>query len=141
MIPGFKYVTDKNPHFYQFFKRANLYYNAHPNGPYIYSEWSAIPDNPEMPDKWFHYLALYKPMTTEGTVCHLNIGENTLLKSAIPDDVFVSLFSNEKQYMVISNLSDKPYVAELNDTWFDRVMNARGMTFTVPPRRILFLEK
>lgn len=141
MIPGFPYVTDKNPHFYQFFKRANLYYNAHPNGPYIYSEWSAIPDNPQMPDKWFHYLALYKPMTTEGTVCHLNIGENTLLKNAIPEEVFVSLFSNEKQYLVISNLSDKPYTAELHDTWYDRVMNARAVAFTVPPRRILFLEK
>ena len=80
-------------------------------------------------------------MTTEGTVCHLNIGENTLLKNAIPEEVFVSLFSNEKQYLVISNLSDKPYTAELHDTWYDRVMNARAVAFTVPPRRILFLEK
>lgn len=140
-LPGFDYVTDKNPQFYEFFKRANKFYNAHPNGPYIFSEWSAIPDNPDLPDKWFYYLDLYKPMTEEGTVCHLNVGENTILQSEIPNDVFVSLYSNEKQYLVISNLSDKPYEAVLNDTWHDRVMRSNSNTFTVAPRRILFLVK
>jgi len=140
-IPGFDYETKQNPHFFEFFKRANKYYNAHPNGPYIYSEWSAIPDNPELPDKWFYYLELYKPMTEEGTVCHLNIGENTLLQSNIPENVHVSLYSNEKQYLVISNLSDKPYEAVLNDIWHDRVMRSNSQTFTVAPHRILFLMK
>lgn len=140
-IPGFDYETKNNPQFFEFFKRANKYYKAHPNGPYIFSEWSAIPDNPNLPDKWFYYLELYKPMTEEGTVCHLNIGENTLIQGDIPKDVFVSLFSNEKQYLVVSNLSEKPYEVVLNDTWHDRIMRSNAQTFTVPPRRILFLVK
>lgn len=137
-MPGVEYTQDE---MYQFFKRVGKYYNAHPNGPYVYSEWSAIPDNPNMSDRWFYYLDLYKPMTTEGTVCHLNIGENTLLRSEIPEGVFVSLFSNEKQYIVISNLSDKPYEVVLNDKWHDRVMRSDSNSFTVAPRRILFLVK
>ena len=80
-------------------------------------------------------------MTEEGTVCHLNIGENTLLQSSIPANVHVSLFSNEKQYLVISNLSDKPYEAVLTDTWHDRVMRSNSNTFTVVPHRIIFLVK
>ena len=55
--------------------------------------------------------------------------------------MFVSLFSNEKQYLVISNLTDKPYEAVLNDQWQDRVKRSDSMTFTAEPRRIIFLIK
>ena len=136
--PGVAYTQESR---YWLNKRVGQYYNFHKDGPYVYSEWSSIPSNPLMKDKWFEYLALYKPMTEEDTVCRLNIGENALLKSEIPEDVYVSLFTNERQYLVISNLSDKPYEAVLSRPWFNRVARVLSDRFVVPPHRIIFLKK
>ena len=61
--------------------------------------------------------------------------------SEIPDNVFVTEFVNEERYMVVSNMTDQPYILRLKERWYDRVGEGTFDTFAVPSKRILFLRK
>lgn len=117
------------------------FYLAHPDGPYVYSEWSSLPDDPQEFDRATTYLALYKPMVTECSVVHMDIREAAFLRSEIPENVHVSMFTNEEQYLVVSNLTDAPYTLLLSELWTDRQSGEKSHSFTIPEKRILFLKK
>ena len=51
------------------------------------------------------------------------------------------MFVNEKLYLVLSNLTEKPYELVLKDSWRDRVANVQGHRFSVDPGKIIFLIK
>lgn len=121
--------------------RARQWYLAHPDGPHTYSEWSSIPDDPEEFDRASRYLALYKPMVSEDSIARIQITKASFICSEIPEEVYISMFTNEKQYLVVSNTTDKPYTLELSDMWKDRETQKQGKSFTVPSERILFLKK
>lgn len=120
---------------------AREWYLAHPNGPYVYSEWSAIPDDPMIYEKAKKYLALYKPMVAEDSVVRVEITETSMITSPILEDIIVSLYTNEEQYMVVSNISNKDYTLTLSDEWEDRETGKSGREFIVPSRRMIFLKQ
>jgi hypothetical protein len=126
---------------YHFWKKLGEYVKAHPKGPYCHGEFSSIPDDPEDLDRYGRYLLLYLPMVSDNSVVHMEIRDTSLIVNPIRDDVIVSLFTNEKQYMVISNLGDEPYNIILTHKWRDRQKGERGCNFTVRPKNIIFLEK
>lgn len=113
---------------------------AHP-GEYTYSEWSSIPDDPTEFDRSSRYLALYKPMVTEGSMARIEVRECDFITSQIPEKVYISLFTNEEQYMVASNLTGEPYTLTLAENWEDRETGAVGTSFQVPVGKIIFLRK
>lgn len=113
---------------------------AHPDEP-TYSEWSSIPDDVEEFDRSSRYLALYKPMVTEGSVVRMEVRECGFIQSEIPKEVYISLFTNEEQYMVISNLGSRPYEIVLSEQWQDRENGSVGSCFTVSVNKIIFLRK
>ena len=122
-------------------KKLYDYYNANPEGPYAYTEWSSIPDNPKMKETWFKYLDLYKPMVEEGSVCHIDITETPLVKSKYDKNIIVSLFTNEELYMVVSNLSKEPYELNLSQVWTNRETGETKDTYIIEPNRMVFLKK
>lgn len=122
-----------------FDERAAKHYAAHPNEP-TFSEWSNIPDEADELDRATKYLKLYKPMVEEGSVARVEIREAEFIKSPIPEKVYISLFSNEEQYLVITNLTEKPYELVLDGTWINRETNDEGKIFTVPHGKLLFLR-
>lgn len=133
-------VTEKS--LYHFWKRAGEFAKAHPNGPYTHGEFSAIPDPEDLVDRYGGFVKLYKPMITDDTVAHVELHETTLLcNSTVPDDIIATLFTNEKQYLVFTNIGKTPWAAELCDEWTDRVSGVRSKIFTVPPEQIIFLVK
>lgn len=113
---------------------------AHP-GEYTYSEWSSIPDDPAEFDRSSHHLALYKPMVTEGSVVRLEVRDCAFVTSPVPEKVYLSVFTNEEQYMVASNLTDAVYELTLAEDWIDRETGIKGRVFRVPVGRILYLQK
>ena len=115
------------------------YYQSHPDGPYTYSEWSSIPDDPMEYRRSADYLKLYKPMVTDGSVLRMEIRESDLVKSPIPEDVYISMFTNEEQYLVVGNVSGEPYTLALDGRWKDRQSGKTGREFTVENNRLLFL--
>ena len=113
----------------------------HPNGPYVYSLWSAIPDDVTEYSRWCRYLALYKPMVTQNSVAYIELRECGEILSPIHENIFASMFVNEEKYLVVSNLSDKDYTLDLRDEWSDRVSGKNGKAFLIKQRDILFLIK
>ena len=117
------------------------YMKAHPDGPYVYSLWSAIPDDVTETDRWAKYLALYRPMVEEDSLVYVDIRDCDDIASELPEKVYASMFVNEEKYLVISNLSDTDYTVRTNGNWTDRESGITGESFTVKPGKILFLIK
>lgn len=113
---------------------------AHPDEP-TYSEWSSVPDDIHEFDRSSRYLALYKPMVAEGSVVRVNVRNCGFIKSDVPQEVYTSLFTNEEQYMVVSNLGTASYELVLNDAWQNRETGVCGRQFTIHPDKIIFLKK
>lgn len=133
-LEGLTFYRDPPAH-----DRVREYYLAHPDGPYTYSEWSSIPDDPDEYARSSSYLKLYKPMVTEGSVLRMEIRESSLITSPIPEDVYISMFTNEEQYLVAANVTGKPYTLTLTGNWKDRQTGKVGKEFTVENNRLLFL--
>ena len=112
-----------------------------PEGPYVYSLWSAIPDDVEEYPRWCKYLALYKPMVRQNSLVYIELRECDDILSEIPENVYASMFVNEEKYLAVSNLSDKEYTLELRDVWKDRVSGKEAKVFSIKPKEILFLIK
>ncbi len=61
-----------------FYAAAWKYYQAHPNGPYIYGGWDPIPPNPEMRPAHARWLKQYLPLVEDGTWAYLEIADSDL---------------------------------------------------------------
>ncbi|MBR6765791.1 MAG: hypothetical protein IKM06_04825 [Clostridia bacterium] len=141
-VPGVtQYNTTEEDHLYHYFEKVRDWADKHPNGPYVYSEWSQIPDDPEDYPRWSRYLKLYKPMVTEGSTVYMEIRTSDMILSSIPENVYISLFVNTENYLVASNISDKPYTLRLKDQWIDRESDIISTEFTIKPHRMIFLKK
>jgi hypothetical protein len=80
-------------------------------------------------------------MVTDNTVVHMEIRKSDSILSPIPENVYISQFTNENEYLVVSNLEDTPYTVTLRDRWLDRESLSVASAFTVPPKRMIFLKK
>lgn len=141
-VPGVtQYNTTQEDHLYHYFEKVRAFADAHPNGPYVYSEWSQIPDDVEDYPRWCRYLELYKEMTQDQSIAFMEIRASDEILSQIPDQVFITEFVNENRYMVVSNLTDQPYTLQLKQTWHDRVKKVTASTFCIPSKRMVFLKK
>ncbi len=141
-VPGVEYFRmDEKNNLYDYYSKIKSYTDSHPDGPYTYSEWSQIPDDIEDYPRWCKYLALYKPMVKDGTVVHMEIKETEAVLSPMIKDVFFSLFTNDEEYMAVSNMTDAPYKLVLRDEWIDRETDKPGKEFTIPKKRIIFLKR
>ena len=126
---------------YAYNKRVGEYMQAHPDGPYVYSLWSAIPDDIEEYPRWCRYLELYKPMVEENSVAYIELRDCADILSPLPENVYASMFVNEETYLVVSNLTEQPYELVLKDIWEDRQTGHAAKTFHVKPGKLLFLIK
>ena len=126
-------------HEYQFRERIGEYRKSHPNGPFTYSLWSSIPDDPVEYSRWARYLSLYRPMVTENSVAYFELRECANILSQLPENIYASMFVNEKKYLVLSNFSNSPYELKLRENWTDRVEKLSGTTFTIQPKAMIFL--
>lgn len=126
---------------WEFYEAVGAYMDEHPNGPYVYSLWSSIPDDPTEFDVWKQYFALYRPMVTENSLAYIELRDCAAIRSALPEAVYASMFVNEDTYLVVSNLTGAPYTLELEGLWKDRQTGKIGNTFTIEHERICFLIK
>ena len=114
---------------------------AHPEGPYSYSDWSGIPDNVEYRANWFKYLALYKPMVEENSVCHMNVTDSTITRTPLPKHVYMSLFTGDEQYLCISNLTKETQTVALTHLWKNRETGSMIDTVTLGEGELAFLQR
>ena len=125
----------------RFYRSVRKYMKENPEGPYVYSLWSDIPDDPEEETKWAHYLSLYRPMVTENSVVYVDVKESGFLATGKPEHTCLSVFANEEIYMTLSNYDEAERTFSLKDAWLDRESGERGTEFSVKPNAIRFLQK
>ena len=141
-VPGVEqYNTTQKDHIYHYFEQVRDFADSHPDGPYTYSEWSQIPDDPEDYPRWCRYLGLYKPMVEDETIFFMELRDASFILSPIPDNVFISMFVSHEEYLVVSNMTDSVYEITLSEKWLDRESGKISATFSVPAKRIIFLGK
>ena len=137
-LPGVTYYGGDEQEFYA---AVGQYMEDHPDGPYVYSLWSSIPDDPTEFSVWKHYFSLYAPMVTENSLVYVELRQSDYITSPLPEKVYASLFVNEESYLVISNLSGEPYPLALEGEWLDRQSGQKGNRFLIPHGRLCFLKK
>lgn len=137
-LPGVTYYGGGEQEFY---KKVAEYMKNHSNGPYIYSLWSEIPDDPKEYPNWLKYLKLYLPMVTENSLSYIELSKCLFVKSPIIENVCVSMFVNESIYLVVSNFNNEPYELLLDSNWIDRVTGEKSNRYCVKKNKILFLLK
>lgn len=142
-VPGVEYFDNKRDFIWK--KRVTgdmkvKYIDEHPNGPYIYGQWSGIPDNEDYRERWFYYLDFYKKMVKDDTLCHIDIKESTIFEENMPEGVTMSLFTGDEQYLCISNIRDYCELT-LRDKWIDVETGEELKTLKLVKDRVRFLKR
>lgn len=125
----------------EFYKNVGEHMKKNPDGPYVYSLWGSIPDDPTEFDVWTKYMKLYRPMVTENSLAYIELKDCEEIVSKLEDSIYASMFVNEETYLVVSNLSDKPYELVLKNKWHDRVTGDISNTFVIQREKMCFLIK
>ena len=139
-VPGVEYINNPGNNETIHFENMRKWYREHPRGPYSYSEWSDIPDDVHARERWFDYLALYRPMVKEDSVALIDIGENGIIKGEIPTGIHASLFVNEDVYLCISNVGQTPQRLVLCDEWLNRETNETVRSVDLGYGELCFLK-
>lgn len=136
--PGVEYTKYPSDHPFQ---RQADFAKANPDGPYMYSEWSSMPENEEYRNKWFYYLDIYKKMAKEDALCHVDIKESTLFACDVPNDVYMTLYTSDEQFLCISNCGDKKAELVLRDNWIDYETGESVKELELLPDKVRFLKR
>jgi hypothetical protein len=111
VIPGVKYAPDRDDKkpvddMTDWFRRNEAkwkYYQAHPNGPYMYSEWGPVPPQADYQERHARWLKQYMPLVEAGTWAWLEIGDSALFAQPLPAGIVASAFANRETYLVLAN--------------------------------------
>ena len=132
-----------NPNYSDYKHKARVmeYMKEHPNGPYVHSLWSDVPEDENEYSVWSKYLALYQPMVEENSVAYIEISESEDVLSPISSRIAVSMFVNEETYLVVSNFSGADYTVDLRGIWRNRENGNTASSFTVKNGSVIFLVR
>ena len=137
-LPGITYYGGEEE---RFFTEVRDYMRKNPEGPFVYSLWSDIPDDPEEEKKWAYYLALYRPMIADNSLAYIDVKKSGFLSASQPDHTCLSVFAGEELYMTLSSYGEEDASFLLKEPWQDRETGECGTSFTVKPNGIRFLKK
>jgi hypothetical protein len=137
-IPRLPGVQEKG-----FYRKAWDYYQAHPNGPYIYGGWDPIPPNPQMRLAHARWLKRYLPMVEDGTWAFLEVTESDLFAAPLPKDCVASVFANRDLHMVLANYGPSPQQVETADAYVsvDDPAAAPARRWPLPKRSLRILRR
>lgn len=121
------------------FDKVKKWHDTHPDGPHVYSEWSAIPDDTVMRERWLDYLSLYKPTVTEGSTAFIDVDGGELFHGERSENIITSLFVNENRYLTVTNLGKERLSVDLKDEWLDRQTGLRTKSLSLDAGEIKFL--
>ena len=100
-----------------------------------------MPENEAYREKWFDYLAIYRKMAKEDSLCHVDIKESTLFAGKVPENVYMTLYTSEEQFLCIANCSDRKEELVLNDSWTDYETGQQVMLLELVPNKVRFLKR
>ena len=71
----------------------------------------------------------------------MDIRKSPVIKSGLTEDTIVTMFINEKTYMVVSSIGDNSISVELSEPWLDRESGEKVKTVNLNGKDIIFLER
>ena len=142
-IPGIEYTLDRRDHWSQHYLAIWEHYQAHPDGPYSYSQWDSAIPRPEARPTHERWLKQYLPLVEESTWAWLELGDNRLLASPLPESVVASAFANRELYLTLANYGNTPVEITTSDA-YARVAEPSEpgrITWTLPARSLHILRR
>jgi hypothetical protein len=126
-----------------FYEKAWEYYQAHPNGPYIYGGWDPIPPNPDMRPAHARWLKQYLSLTENGTWAFLEITDSDLFAQPLPNDCVASAFANRELHVVLANYGQSPQDIAMADLYVpvDDPTAAPTKQWELPKRSLKILRR
>lgn len=125
-----------------FYEAAWKYYQAHPNGPYIYGGWDPIPPNPNTRPAHARWLKQYLPLVEDGTWAYLEITDSALFTAPLPKGCVASAFANRQLYLVLANYSQQPQQVQTADAYVptDALASTPSKQWQLPKRSLRILR-
>lgn len=125
-----------------FYSRAWEYYQAHPNGPYVYGGWDTLPPNTETRPAHARWLKQYLPMVEDGTWAYLEIGESDLFAGPLPEGCVASAFANRDLHLVLANFGQEARQVETTDAYIpaDNPAAAPAKQWPLPKRSLRIVQ-
>lgn len=142
LIPGVQYASDQD-FWVRRCREAWKHYQAHPEGPYTYGGWDAVPERPETRPTHARWLKQYLPLVEDGTWAWLEIGDSDLFAGPLPKDTVASAFANRELYLTLANYGRNPTEIATADPYVP-VANpaaAGAKQWTLPPRSLKILRR
>ncbi|MCS7305093.1 MAG: hypothetical protein NZ602_08315 [Thermoguttaceae bacterium] len=143
VMPGIEYPPEDQCFWTRHVRAIWRHYQAHPNGPFSYGWWDSVPGRPEAQPTHAKWLKLYLPMVEEGTWAWLEVQENSLLKSPLPQDVCLSVFANREIYLVLANFGQKSHEVQTAALYVSMANPNQppGNHFVLPRRSLTILRQ
>jgi hypothetical protein len=125
------------------YQKAWEYYQAHPNGPYIYGGWDANPPRAETRPTHARWLKQYKPLAEDGTWTYLEIGDSDLFAKPLPPNVVASVFANRDIHLVLANYGKTAVEIETAAGYLatDQPVGASNKQWSLAPRSLQILRR
>lgn len=141
-IPGVQYAPDQDA-WVRRCREAWQYYRAHPDGPFTYGGWDAVPERAETRPTHARWLKHYLPLVEDGTWAWLEIGASTLFAQPLPPGVVASAFANRELYLVLANYGRDTAQLATSDAYVsvDAAGQPPARQWTFPPRTLRILRR
>jgi hypothetical protein len=126
-----------------FYAEAWKYYQAHPNGPYIYGGWDNLPPREGTRPAHARRLKQYLPMVEDGTWAFLEIADSDLLTKPLPPECVASAFANRDLYLVLANYGQSPQQIETTDAYIpaDDIELPPSNQWKLPKRSLQIMKR
>lgn len=103
LIPGVQYLPEDKDSLRREWHEMFKYYQAHPNGPFVYGPWGSFPPDPNARAAHARWLKRYLPLVQYGSYAYLEVGDSNLFRESLPPNVVASVFTNLETYLVLAN--------------------------------------
>lgn len=142
LLPGVVYASEQD-FWVRRCRAAWEHYQAHPQGPYTYGGWDAVPERPETRATHARWLKQYLPLVEDGTWAWLEVGDSDLLVGPRPPETVVSVFANRELYLVLANYARSPASLATSEAYVPTGNPAAAPTkqWTLPPRSLSILRR
>ena len=126
-----------------FYTAAWKYYQAHPDGPYVYGGWDTIPPSAKTRPTHARWLKQYMPLVEEGTWAFLEIGDSDLFVKPLPKDCVASAYANRDLYVVLANHGQSPQQIETAETYIptDNPSTTPAKHWRLPKRSLRIIKR
>lgn len=142
-IPGVDYRPEEVDRYLKGWRDDWRYFQANPDGPYIYGPWDRYPARPLVRETHAKWLKLYRAMVEAGSYAYLEITDSDLFAGSLPENVVASVFVNLETYLVLANYSQNEVSIKTSDSYtaFSESFGGQGQHWTLPGETLLILRK